>query len=224
MNKIEEENKNNYPSLGRGINSSSGSISQSFEPSKNISNNKSNDNLNNLTLNPTIKKYKKRILFHLILFMLACFALILERVFSDILNTAELKLIINFQNKAGDALGISRTSKSNFYKFFSFETKYLFLFYTHIYFTIFFGVHSIFAIKVMYCQYFGIILFNALCLLYSSPRPYWLTDEIIPTFCSRSFDQPDIVCFSLLFLVTYSYYCYKNKIEEQRLFIFHFIN
>ena len=63
----------------------------------------------------------------------------------------------------------------------------IFLFITHIYIILFFGVDPTYAAKIMYCHLFGMEIGLILVLLYKSPRPFWKSSDIGKFFLIKNF-------------------------------------
>lgn len=160
-----------------------------------------------------LKKVKSSILKYMISLSVICLIIVLERVFYDFLITPENDLILFLQEK----MGIYKKSSNFFYVMIGSmsDTRFFFLLNTHIYITIFFGVNSFRAIKILIVHNFGLFCCYLLQLLYQTPRPFWSDDRIIALACDGDFMSPNDCAFSFIFIFYYIMFNFRDRRKQQ---------
>lgn len=156
-----------------------------------------------------LKKVKSSILKYMVSLSLICLTIVLERVFYDFLILPENELILTLQKK----MGISKDSNNFVYILIGgiSDPRYFFLLNTHIYITIFFGVNSFRAIKILIVHNFGLFFCFLLQLLYQTPRPFWSDERIIALACDGDFMCPNDCSFSFIFIFYYILFNFRNR-------------
>lgn len=94
------------------------------------------------------------------------------------------------------------------------DFKYTFLYCTHLYITLYFGLDVLISLKIMYLHYIGIFLLALIRIAYAEPRPFWEEELIESKYCYNSYGHPSDMIFTFLFLGSYLYLLYKRKMEE----------
>lgn len=62
----------------------------------------------------------------------------------------------------------------------------------------------------MVAHFIGLYLIYLLQLLYQIPRPFWSDSDIVSFYCDGSFLLPDDFCFSVVFMILYTFFCYEK--------------
>ena len=156
-----------------------------------------------------LKKVKSSILKYMISLSLICLIIVLERVFYDFLVIPEKELILTLQEK----MGVSKNSINFVYLIVGSisDPRYFFLLNTHIYITIFFGINSFRAIKILIVHNFGLFFCFLLQLLYQTPRPFWSDGRIIALACDGDFMSPNDCSFSFIFIFYYILFNFRDR-------------
>jgi len=83
---------------------------------------------------------------------------------------------------------------------------------THIYVLIFFGHNAIITLKIYIVTETFLILAIFAEIVYSMPRPYWLSNTIVTNYCYGSFAFPGTTQITMLFFMFYVIYCIGNDV------------
>jgi len=160
----------------------------------------------------TLKATKQKLC--LSLFFITCFLLIIifERVIFFYVLSAENSLIEILQQsfRIDDPL-----ESIPFFNFIGVIGGYRFcvLIIIHIYIFLYFVVDPFITIKLMVAHFIGLYFIYLLQLIYSVPRPFWMDSQIVSFYCDGSFLLPDDFCFSFVFMILYTFFCYENGLQ-----------
>ena len=160
----------------------------------------------------SLKILKRRLLIYLLLIAFFLLIIIFERAFFPYIQHAEEAFLETLQS----SFHIDDFNES--IPFFNFignigGYRYFLLIITHVYLYLYFAIDAIMTIKIMVGHFIGLYIMYLLQLLYSVPRPFWISSKIVAFYCDGSFILPDDFVFTLFFMTLYSFYCYESRLK-----------
>lgn len=162
-----------------------------------------------------LNRYKKYLLYTIIIVMVFLGLIIAERVASHQLISQETDLLISFQES--QYIGIDMYGPLNYFYYIIGlvgEFHFFFLLETHLLITIYVAVDAFIALKTLFLHVFFCYFFSLLSTFYATPRPFWIDSQIRSYFCEQTFSLPGEFFFSVVFLLSYLYKCFKEMQEE----------
>lgn len=185
-----------------------------FIENNDISRNLSFERSTGFIITPTLLAYKKSLMIKLIFGFILFLCFIFERIFYSIFQLQETYLILKLQ----DAWFGSKTPDdvSPFYYYIGKlgEFHVLFLLMTHYLVTLYVAIDAIIALKIIYISIISIFILSVFSFINTEARPYWIDLNVKAFFCDRTYSDPGIFTFLILFLIIYSYRCFSQKEEE----------